>query len=106
MTICRTPKDPITVEIMLHYLVWWLGCGSYLDLTICTGIHITSIYCCIYKCIDAILNSEESAYKFQGTSEELDAVVQGFASISSQGAIKGYSVSLHTPFSVVEKDKP
>jgi len=35
------------------------------------------------------LNSEELAYKFPDIAEELDETVQDFASLSSQGAIKG-----------------
>jgi len=81
--------DPITVEIMLNCLLKWLGGGSYLDIRLTAGISPVAIYSCIYKYIDAILDSEDLAYKFPDTTEELEEAAQGFASLRSQGAIKG-----------------
>ena len=39
--------------------------------------------------MDAILDSEELAYKFPETEQELNEAAQGFAALSSHGAIKG-----------------
>ena len=46
-------------------------------------------YSCVYKCIDAILESEDLAYKFPSTEKELDEAAQGFESLSTQAEIKG-----------------
>jgi len=59
----------ITVEIMLNCFFQWLGGGSNLEIRLCAGISPASLYSCIYKCIDAVLNSEEMAYTFPETSE-------------------------------------
>jgi len=43
----RTGEDSITVEIMLHCLLRWLGGGSYLDIRLSTGfrkLHFTVTY--------------------------------------------------------------
>ena len=85
----RTSKGPITVEIMLHCLLRWLGGGSYLDIRLCIGISPTSFYRCIHKCIDAILNSDELSYKFPSTTAEFEAAAQEFEALRSHGVIKG-----------------
>ena len=83
----RTGKE--TVEIMLHCLLRWLDGGSYLGTRLSAGISPAKFYSCIYKCIDAILDSEALAYKFPSTTRELDEAAQGFQLLSSQAAIKG-----------------
>jgi len=85
----RTGKDPVTVEMMLHYLLRWLAGGSYLDLKISTGISQTAFYHYIYKCMDAILASTELAYMFPETEQELNEAAHGFTTMSSHGAIQG-----------------
>ena len=70
---------------LLHCLLRWLGGGSYLDIRLCAGISPAAFYSCIYKCIDAILDSEDLAYKFPDTTEELE---------SSQGSIQRCVASL------------
>ena len=84
----RSSIGSITVEIILHCLLEWLGGGSYLDIRLSAGISPATFYSCIYKCIDAILDTEDSAYKFPDTSKELDQAAWGFPLLSSQGAIK------------------
>jgi len=84
----RTGKDAITVEIMLHCLLRWLSCGSYLDIRLSAGISLAKFYSCIYKCMDAILESEDLAHKFPSTAMEVDEATHGFESMSSQAAIK------------------
>jgi len=85
----RTGKDPVTVEMMLHCLLRWLAGGNYLDLKISTGISQAAFYHYIYRFMDAILASTELAYKFPETKQELNEAAQGFAILSSHGAIKG-----------------
>jgi len=53
----RTGKEGITVEIMLHCLLGWLAGGSYIRLS--AGISPAYFYTSVYKCMDAILGSEE-----------------------------------------------
>ena len=43
----------------------------------------------IYKCMDAILDSELLSYKFPETEKELNEAAQGFEVLSSHVAIKG-----------------
>ena len=44
--------------------------------------------------MDAILESEDLAYKFPSTAKEVDDASQGFEALSSQAAIKGYVACL------------
>ena len=85
----RTGKDPITVELMLHCLLRWLGGGSYLDIRLSAGISKAAFYNYIYKCMDAILDSTALAYKFPSTAKEMEEAAQGFESLNSHSAIKG-----------------
>jgi len=85
----RAGKDPVTVEMMLHCLLRWLPGGRYLDLKLSTVISQAAFYHYIYKCMDAILDSTELAYKFSETEQELNEAAQGFSTLSSHGAIKG-----------------
>ena len=80
----RTGKDAITIENMRHCLLRWLVGGSYLDIRLSSGISPANFYACIYKCMDAILESEAMAYKFPSTAKELDEATQVFESFSSQ----------------------
>jgi len=81
----RTGMDAITIEIMLHCLLRWLTSGSYLDIRLSAGISPAIFYSCKYKCMDAILESEDLAHKFPSTVKEVDKAAQGFESLSSQG---------------------
>jgi hypothetical protein len=85
----RTGKDPVTVEMMLHRLLRWLAGGSYLDIKHSTGVSKAAFYHYIYKCMDAILDSELLVYKFPETEKELNEAAQGFEALISHGAIKG-----------------
>ena len=89
MSSLRTGKGPITVEIMLHCLLRWLGGGSYLDIRLSAGISVASFYRCVYKCIDAILASDELSYSFPQGEEEIASAARKFEALSSNGAIKG-----------------
>ena len=90
----RTGKDSVTVEMMLHSLLRWLAGGSYLDLKLSNGISQAAFYHYIYKCMDAILDLQDLAYKFPETEQELNEAAQGFAALSSHGAIKGCAACL------------
>jgi hypothetical protein len=48
-------KGSITVEIMLHCTLRWLGGGSYLDIRLSAGISIPSFFRCVHACINAIV---------------------------------------------------
>jgi len=89
MSRVRTGKDAIKVKIMLHCLLRWLSSGSYLDIRLSAGISLAKLTSCIYNCMDAILESEDLAYKFPSTAKEVDDASQGYESLSSQAAIKG-----------------
>ena len=88
MSRIRTGHGPITVEIMLHCLLQWLGGGSYLDIRLCAGISAASFYRCIYKCVDAILDLDELSYSFS-EGEAIESAAREFEALSSNGAIKG-----------------
>ena len=81
----RTGKDPVTVERMLYCLMRWLAGGIYLDLKLSTGISQAAFYHYNYRCMDAIWDSTELAYKFPETEQELNKSAQGFAALSSHG---------------------
>ena len=89
MARLRTGKEGITVEIMLHCLLRWLAGGSYIDIRLSAGISPAYFYTSVYKCMDAILGSEELSYKFLSTAKELEEAAQGFELLSTQAAIKG-----------------
>jgi len=89
MSKLGTGKDPATFEMLLHCPLRWLAGGSYLDLKLSAGISQAAFYHYIYRCMDAILDSTELAYKFPETEQELNEAAPGFATLSSHGAIKG-----------------
>ena len=88
MSRIRTGHGPITVEIMLHCLLRWLGGRSDLDIRLCAGISAASFYQCIYKCVDAILDLDELSYSFP-EGEAIESAAREFEALSSNGAIKG-----------------
>ena len=63
---------------MLQCLLRWLSGGRYLDIRLSAGISPVKFYSFIYKYMDAILESEDLAYKFPNTEKELDDAAQGF----------------------------
>ena len=89
MAQVKTGKEGITVETMLHCLLRWLAGGSYIDIRLSAGISPAYFYTSVYKHMDAILDSEELAYKFPSTAKELEEAAQGFELLSTQAAIKG-----------------
>ena len=67
----------------------WLDGGSFIDIRLSAGISPAHFYTSVYKCMDAILGSEELSYKFPSTAKELEEAAQGFELLSTQAAIKG-----------------
>jgi len=61
MAQVRTGKEGISVQIILHCLLRWLASGSYIDIRLSAGISPSYFYTSVYKCMDAILDSEELA---------------------------------------------
>ena len=59
----RTVKDAITIEIMLHCLLRWSSSDSYLEIRLSAGISPAQFYTSMYKCMDAILESEDLSKK-------------------------------------------
>ena len=82
-------KGSITVEIMLHCTLRWLGGGSYLDIRLSAGISIPSFFRCVHACINAIVLCESLTFSFPTTEADLQAAADGFKSISSNGVIDG-----------------
>jgi hypothetical protein len=85
----RTGKGPITTEIALHCLLRWLAGGSYLDIRLSAGISVTSFYCCVHKCIAAILRCAQLAYSFPVTDEETHKAADDFSKHSHHEVIDG-----------------
>ena len=71
MAQVKTGREGITVEIMLHCLLRWLAVGSYIHIRLSADISQAYFYTSVYKCMDAILGSEELSYKFPSTAKEL-----------------------------------
>ena len=82
-------SSPITVEIILHCLLRWLGGGSYLDIQISAGISRSSFYRCIHSSMEAILLCDLLSIHFPTTEEELEIAVSDFKSLSTNGVIDG-----------------
>jgi hypothetical protein len=55
-------NDSIIVEIMLHCFLRWFGGGSYLYIGLSASITKAAFYSHIYKCMEAILDSDALAY--------------------------------------------
>jgi len=94
MSRVRAGKDAIMVEMMLKCLLRFLSGGSYLDIRLNAGISLAKFYACICKCMDAIQEPEDLAYKFPSTTKEVDKAAQGFEPLSSRAAMKGRVVCL------------
>ena len=101
MSMVWTGKTPITPEIYLHCLIWWLSGGSYLDIRLTGGISVLFFYKIIHNCIQAIMKVPELAYHFPTGYQE---AANNFWSISSHKAITGcvacvdgYFLKLQTP---------
>jgi hypothetical protein len=82
-------KSPITIEIILHCLLRWLGGGSYLDIRISAGISVASFYMCIHAPMKAILLCEELSIHFPTTSKELQIAADNYKALSTNGVIDG-----------------
>jgi len=84
---CRR-GGPIIPELCLHMTLRWLAGGSHLDICDIAGTSQASFYRVIWKTIVALVICPELAIKFPTTFQEIDKAVSGFASISTETAIK------------------
>jgi hypothetical protein len=85
----RTGKKSIGAEVVLHCLLRWLAGGSYLDIRLSAGISGPSVYVCIYKAVNAILQCDDLAISFPKTKADIDKSAADFQLISSDGIIDG-----------------
>jgi len=84
-----TGKDPISVEIMLHCLLRFLGGSSYHCIRIIAGISEPSFYRIVYKCARAILSVNELEYHFPETEQEISDAASNFAKLSGPNLVRG-----------------
>lgn len=94
----------ILPELCLYSTVRWLAGGSYLDITDICGISKASFYRVVWKTITAICKCEPLRPKFPKTPEEISSVIEGFASVSTDGiidncagVIDGYLLRIKVP---------
>ena len=94
----------ILPELCLYARLRYLAGGSYSDIQYFTGISVPSLYCVIWKCIDAINACKELSIKFPTTVAEAKEAARGFESISTQqciwncvSVIDGYHLQIQTP---------
>jgi hypothetical protein len=95
---------PNLPETCLFCTLRWLGGGSYLDIYAITNVSISSLYCVVYKTLQAINNCPSLEIKFPKTTLECKSVADGFRSISTKeattsciGVIDGYLLRIYTP---------
>jgi len=84
---CRR-GGPIIPELCLHMTLRWLAGGSHLDICDIAGVAQASFYRVIWKTIVALVLCPELAIKFPKTAHEIEKAMSGFASISTETAIK------------------
>jgi hypothetical protein len=78
----------IIPELCLYCTLRYLAGGSYLDVSDVAGISQASFYRVVWKTITAIVKCPALRICFPQTEEEVTAAVAGFASVSTEGAIK------------------
>ena len=103
-TKARVRGGTILPELCLYCTIRWLAGGSYLDITDVCGISKSSFYRVVWKTITAICKCEALRPKFPKTTEEIEEVIAGFASISTDGIINncagvidGYLLRIQVP---------
>jgi len=74
-------------ELCLCCTLRWLAGGSHLDIADVAGISKPSFYRVVWKTVISICNCEELDIVFPQTKDEVNAAMQGFASISHQQAV-------------------
>ena len=68
---------------MLHYLLHWLGGGSYLDICLPPAMSVCSICRVTFICIDAILIADELSYSFPMTEQSQEDAAHHFLELST-----------------------
>ena len=91
---CRR-GGPIIPELCLCMTLRWLAGGSHLDICDIAGVSQASFYRVIWKTIIALVLCPELAIKFPKTAHEIEKAVAGFASISTETAIKNCVGVIH-----------
>lgn len=94
----------IIPEVCIYCTLRYLAGGSYLDVSDIAGISQASFYRVVWKTITAIVHCSALRIRFPKTKEEVTAAVAGFASVSTDGAIKncagvvdGYLLRIRVP---------
>ena len=85
--LAKPRGDPIIPELCLYCTLRWLAGGSYLDICDIAGISKSSFYRIVWKTIKIIVLCDALAMKWPETDQEIEAAIEGFASISTQGVI-------------------
>lgn len=78
----------ILPEICVYCTLRFLAGGSYLDVSDVAGISQASFYRVVWKTITAIVKCKALRIRFPGTHEEVISAIAGFASVSTEQAIK------------------
>lgn len=94
----------ILPELCLYCTIRWLAGGSYLDISDVCGVSKSSFYRVVWKTITAICKCQAFRPKFPKTPEEIAEVLNGFASLSTDGiidncagVIDGYLLRIKVP---------
>ena len=94
----------IIPELCLYCTLRWLAGGSYLDICDIAGISQASFYRVVWKTITAIVLCDQLIINFPQTDDEIGRAIAGFASISTECAIKncvgvvdGYLMRIRVP---------
>lgn len=94
----------ILPELCLYCTIRWLAGGSYLDITDVCGISKASFYRVVWRTITAICKCTELRPKFPKTPDEISLIIQGFATLSTDGiidncagVIDGYLMRIKVP---------
>jgi hypothetical protein len=77
----------------LYACLRYLPGGSYSDIKYFTGMSVASLYCVVWKCLDAINECDELAVKFPTTLDNVNKAVRGFETITPKGVSGIVSVS-------------
>jgi DDE superfamily endonuclease len=112
LTAAEKRGGAIIPEICLYCTLRYLAGGSYLDISnTIAGISQSSFYRVVWKTITAIVQCSALKINFPKTEHEVSSATVGFASISTDGAIKncvgavdGYLLRIRVPSKVEVKN--
>jgi DDE superfamily endonuclease len=78
----------ILPEICVYCTLRYLAGGSYLDISDVAGISQASFYRVVWKTITAVAKCKALRIRFPVTPQQVTAAIEGFASVSTEHAIK------------------